>query len=395
MISVLFAAIATILSIFGTYIDLYVGREVYEYVISLVFISVAVAFVSALLQGLQLVHLSGALTPIRVSSRSLFQVALVALGLGLSGLLVGYIMGGLAALAVGSYFVHKRIDMSIPSVDHFRRLAEFAKYAWIERVGSRGFNWIDITILGLFVPSNLVGIYSIAWNISTFLALFGNSIQITVFPEISNLFENGQEKAAKDLFNDSLKYSGLLAIPGFVGGLLIGEEILAIFGQEFRAGHSVLVLLIGTYLVFSYQRQFKSLLDAVDRPDITFRIVAIFLGLNVLLNLILIVEFGLVGAAVATFMSTLLSGIHAYVEAIRLVEFEFPLLITVKQCFSAGVMGIILFVIQTTLHLPSFSFPEIRTLVLVAFGAALYFGVLIMVSGDFRRTVVENLFDHI
>lgn len=375
----------------GDWIDAYVGRQVHEFVVLLVVASAGFAFVTSLLEGLRVVHLAGLLSPFRVISRSLVQVALVILGAGLVGLLAGYFVGTVFAMALGGVFAVRRLDLGVPERRHFERTFDFAKYAWIKTVGSRGFNWVDITILGLFVPSNLVGIYSIAWNVSSFLGLFSNSIENTVFPEISSLIEDGDRAAAARVFSDSLRYAGLFVIPGLVGGYVLGAEILAIFGDEFRAGDHILVLLIGSFLFFSYQRQFRSLLDASDRPDVTFRIVVLFLGLNAVLNVALIARYGWIGAAVATFAAMFLSTVHAYLEAIRIVDFQLPIKDITQQWAAAGAMGLALLSVMELSVVPQLLYPELRTLVLVALGAGTYFATLVAISSAFRTTVLENV----
>ena len=379
--------------LFGNWIDIYVGRQVHRFVILLVVASAGFALVTSLLEGLRDVHLAGLLSPVRVTSRSLVQAGLVAVGAGLVGLLIGYFVGTLIATVLGVILVARRIQFRLPEQHHFERIFDFAKYAWIQTVGSRGFNWIDITILGLFVQSSLIGIYSIAWNVASFLSLFSNSIENTIFPEVSKLLENGDREDASRLFSNSLKYAGLFAIPGLVGGYILGDDLLAVFGDEFRAGSHILVLLIGSTLFFSYQRQFRSLLNASDYPDKTFRIVVIFLGLNTVLNIILISQYGWTGAAVATFSSMLFSSIHSYFEAIRVIKFNLPIKFIFKQLFSSGMMGTILLVVIESSIMPELPYPEVRVLILVGIGAGIYFLILTVISPDFRTTIRRNILD--
>jgi O-antigen/teichoic acid export membrane protein len=345
--------------LFGNWIDIYVGRQVHRFVILLVVASAGFALVTSLLEGLRDVHLAGLLSPVRVTSRSLVQAGLVAVGAGLVGLLIGYFVGTLIATVLGVILVARRIQFRLPEQHHFERIFDFAKYAWIQTVGSRGFNWIDITILGLFVQSSLIGIYSIAWNVASFLSLFSNSIENTIFPEVSKLLENGDREDASRLFSNSLKYAGLFAIPGLVGGYILGDDLLAVFGDEFRAGSHILVLLIGSTLFFSYQRQFRSLLNASDYPDKTL----------------------------------LFSSIHSYFEAIRVIKFNLPIKFIFKQLFSSGMMGTILLVVIESSIMPELPYPEVRVLILVGIGAGIYFLILTVISPDFRTTIRRNILD--
>ena len=377
--------------LFGRWIDLYVGRNIHIFVILLVVASAGFSLMTSFLEGLRDVHLAGLLSPVRVTSRSIIQAALVTIGTGFFGLLTGHFSGIVIGLALGLMLVARRIQFELPEKRHFKRLFDFAKYAWVQTVGTRGFNWIDITILGLFVQSNLIGIYSIAWNIASFLSLFGNSVENTVFPEISNLLDNGDRQGAAQLFSSSLQYAGLFAIPGLIGSYVLGGELLAVFGDEFRAGSHILVLLIGSTLFFSYQRQFRSLLNASDHPDLTFRIVVVFLMLNLVMNVILISQYGWTGAAVATCFSMLFSSVHAYVSAIRIINFDLPIKITFHQLIAGGIMGLVVNSVMNLSFIPTFPYPEIRVLTLIGLGASIYFFTLLSISSDFRTTVRSNI----
>jgi len=82
-------------------------------------------------------------------------------------MLVGYAIGGIIVGLVALYFVSVRPVR--PKLRHFKSLFDYAKYAWFGKLKSRIFNDIDILILGVFVPSAAIGVYTVAWSLSKFL----------------------------------------------------------------------------------------------------------------------------------------------------------------------------------------------------------------------------------
>jgi O-antigen/teichoic acid export membrane protein len=144
-------------------------------------------------------------------------------------------------MVIGAYVVFRRLPaLSRPAGRHFEELIEFAKYSWLGDIRGQMFTYMDVIVLGFFVSQTLIGIYSVAWNVSQFLTIFSNSITTTLFPEMSRLSTQEDPSAISGLIETSLAYSGLFLIPGLFGGILLSEEILRIYGRSFSRAHSSL-----------------------------------------------------------------------------------------------------------------------------------------------------------
>jgi O-antigen/teichoic acid export membrane protein len=280
----------------------------------------------------------------------------------------------------------------MPRLRHFRRILSFAKYAWLGGLRSKAFNWVDIALLGFFVSNALIGYYTAAWNIAQFLIIFGTAISRTLFPEMSESAVADDSEAISNLLNTALSYAGLIIIPGLVGGTLIGDRLLRIYGPDFTRAGLVLSVLILATLLQSYQKQFTTTLNALDRPDIAFRINLVFIISNVALNVLLIVAYGWVGAAVATTLSVGISLVIAYGYVDSILEFSIPLREVLKQWIAAGLMACLLIVlIRIDARYVSIESNLLFVLLTVPSGAALYFCTLLGLSKRFRTTVRDNL----
>lgn len=371
------------------YINAYVGAEVAVFIIVIVLVKLYFGIIKSALKGEQKVHITGIVTPINYGGRSLIQVGLVFAGFGLVGMLFGYAMGGILGGVFCLYFLSSRLKK--PAKRHFRRIFDFAKYSWLSQLKSRAFNDTDILVLGALVPSALVGIYSIAWMIATFLTYFTNAINSALFPEISQAEVEEDYDYISSLLNDGLAYGGLISIPGLFGGIILSERILRIYGDEFVQGTAVLGLLLFATLIYGYQNQLLNTLNAIDRPDIAFRINAIFTTANVVLNIALIVLLGWVGAAIATVLSAFVGLLLSYWYLRQLLEFRLPLGEIGRQfgaaLFMASVVLGLLELIETT---EIIQYNVLIVIFLVVIGASLYFFSLLAVSNRFRDIVSTN-----
>ncbi len=386
--------IAGMVYLLSDWVDAYVGVEATMFVIFLLFVGLFYALVTAVLKGQRLVYITGLLSAGRTGVRSIIQITVVFLGFGLGGLVLGAGIGAIVAGLSGLVFVS--VGIARPQRSHFRSLFDFAKYSWLGTLKSRTFNDVDIVILGALVAPALVGIYAVAWSIAQFLKLFGDAIGQTMFPEMSMADAQDRKEYVATLVNDSLTYSGLLVIPGLLGGIILGDRLLRIYGDEFVQGTAVLGLLILAALFYSYQKQFAIALNGIDRPDIAFRINLIFIVTNAGLNVVLIYYMGWVGAAIASVVSALLVLILGFHMLRQLVRFTVPVDEISRQVFAAIIMaGVVIAVHEAIIMSELVRHNAIILVTLVGIGAAVYFAVLLFISTTFRRTIADNLPDPI
>lgn len=382
---VLLLAIAVFVLVGSQQINEYINADISDVLLLLVSSGIVFSFITSVLRGEKLVHVAAILQPIERIARTVLQLGgVVIFGLGLFGLLYGHIIALVLASLLGLYIVSSRFAR--PKREDFESVLSFAKYSWVGGLSTRSFNAIDTVVLGFFVGSTLIGIYEIAWNVASVLAIFGSSVSKAVFPEISNLSADDHTEQAKSILNDALAFTGLFIIPGLVGAAILGEYVLAIYGDEFRQGYLVLVVLIVARLLAAYQWQFVNALSAFDRPDIAFRVNVVFIATNLLLNLAFVWQYGWGGAAVATALSAGLGLWYGYTAVDSVIGVEIPYWAIGRQMSAALIMGLLLILATIPIRL---SVPV--ALVLVGGGGGIYFIILLGISTRFRTTVTENI----
>ena len=380
----LFLGASIVILIVRPVLNNYLDARVALWVVGMLLAKLSFDFVLVILEGQHKVHLSSLLEPLDRTVRSGVQILLVVVGSGLVGLLIGYLAGAAVAIVVGAYLA--RIHLELPDLDDFRSLVSFARYAWLGTIKGRAFLSMDTIVLGFFAATNsVIGIYEIAWNIATIFAIFGNSVNKAIFPEISSLDENQTERIS-DLTSASVAYGGIFLIPGLVGAVLVGDVVLSIYGREFADGATVLVVLTVSQLVYVYEEQFITVLAAMDYPRNIFRINTVFLVTNLGLNLLLVPSIGWLGAAIATTGSAAVGLVLSYWNLRRILSFDLPVGELLRQTVAALAMGGVVYLGRTALG-DTF----LVVIPLIGVGAGVYFFALLGLSTQFRTTVLDNL----
>ena len=393
VIVALFAVVTAGVLLFSGKIASYVEYPATGYVILILLVVLLNSLVRSLLNGLKLVHVSGLLSPIKTGGQALAQIGLIIGGVSTAALFIGHLVGFVIVVVIGSYYVFRDLpSIEIPERRHFKGLFDFAKYSWLGNLQSRMFNYTDVLVLGYFVSSGLIGIYAAAWNIGQFLILFSGTLKSTLFPEMSSMSAEQDPQAVSRLVEQSLTFGGLFLIPGLFGGVILGERILRVYGPEFTQGAPVLSILILANLFMGYQNQLLNILNAIDRPDLAFRVNVVFVVANVLLNIVLIYLYGWVGAAVATVTSIAISLVVAYGHVNGIIDFNLPVIEIARQWVAGAVMGIIVYgglKVEETYQVVGHNFAVV--MILVILGAGVYFIILLGLSQEFRETVDRNI----
>jgi O-antigen/teichoic acid export membrane protein len=159
----------------------------------------------------------------------------------------------------------------------------------------------DILVLGLFRPSDDVGVYKVAVQAAMLIPFGLQAVNMVIMPYVARLHAEGDQRRLQRLVTQSARSILALALPLVLAFVFFGDAILALaFGPEYTRGHTALMLLSLGQLVNAGMGSVNVLLNMTGHERDTLRGVAVAALANLILNFVLIPPFGLVGAAAAT-----------------------------------------------------------------------------------------------
>lgn len=308
---------------------------------------------------------------------------LVFMDVGVRGIIYGLFAGFVVMLAWGAW--KSSTPLGSPSLGHARSLFDYSKYAFVSSVGGYFYSWMDVAIIGIFLTQADVGVYEIAWRVTAVVMLFSSSIATTIFPQVSQWDAEDATDRIEPLLSDAIAPALFISIPAFFGVILFSKEILGlVFGAEYGAGWLVLVILMGEKVIQSVHIILGRSLQGIDRPDLAAKAGVISMGLNLVLNVIFVFEYGIVGAAFATALSFIVNSIlHAYYLS-RFVSIRVPY-VQIGGCLIASFgMAVILYIVDSAILIDNLA----GLLLIVGLGMAVYSGLLLIIP--YSRGVVVN-----
>ena len=166
---------------------------------------------------------------------------------------------------------------------------------------------IDILFLSFYqIPDAEIGYYNAALKLSD-MALIPFAVLYTVTaPMFSTLYTSNKREELQTFFTKTTRLACLIVTIILLVLVLGGEWFLGIFGENFKAGYSILLILCGTKFVHVFVGPVNYLLMMVNlEKEVTWILLASVL-LTMGLHTIWIPLYGIEGAGYATLVGLLL-----------------------------------------------------------------------------------------
>ena len=273
-------------------------------------------------------------------SRIILQVLAIYLGYEAAGLAGGAVAGVLVAAIIEFRFFDLRFVRF--KLHHIKSLSIFSFWLFLTSGGVLVFSQADTVLIGYFMENADVGVYRIALQFTMVATFTTYAIRHTLFPKVSRWGKSGEIGLVEESLARGISYSLILAVPVFIGGVLLGDKLLYFFyGVEFAKGYTTLMVLLAVQVVNVFQYFFTMYLDALDYPKESFKVTTIGVVANIVLNIALIPIMGISGAAIATLVTMTLNAVLAKRALSRLITIKMERRSLLNIMVASVVMGVL------------------------------------------------------
>lgn len=236
------------------------------------------------------------------------------------------VIGGTVANNIWNLFsARKYFDFKIVKKDDFQKHLKPLFYIFSTVIAVSIYSSLDVIILGFLKGFKDVGYYTSGSKISRMCLPFLTAMSVVLMPQIAQAFREKNEERISFLLKDSFEFIILLGVPMVVGLIALAPEIILIFsGYQFTPSiltmqiNAPSVLIIGISTTCSVQILTPA---AKDKENI----IAVIFGLivSVVLNFILIPQFGYLGATISNLLAELTVMSFFIFFAFRVIQFNF------------------------------------------------------------------------
>ena len=236
----------------------------------------------------------------------LLLAVLLPLGWGLEGALAAIAASFVVALAVSVIFLRRLFPTVAPlrlrSRLSWRQLSTFSLQSMLAATFTTLVLVADRLFLGFFRAAEEVGAYQVVSQLALLLPLISGSFTGIVAPLFADAHSRPQpDEEIAGIYRTTVRWSAYLTLPPFLLLAVCGRSVIEVtFGPAYAVATLPLTLLAAGQMVNVVTGPAGLLLLMIGRQWLWFRISGILFAMGLLLNLLLIPDHGILGAAVAT-----------------------------------------------------------------------------------------------
>lgn len=175
----------------------------------------------------------------------------------------------------------------------------------------------DVLVVSHVMSPSDVAVYFASAKTMSLILFVHYAVGSAIAARFSALQARGDMIGLKAFVADAANWTFWPSLAGAALILALGHPLLSLFGPEFEAGYPVMGVLVLGFLLRSAVGPADILLNMLGEQKICAMLLAVTAILNVTLNLLLVPQFGLLGAAGATSSAIACGALMSYVAARR------------------------------------------------------------------------------
>lgn len=180
--------------------------------------------------------------------------------------------------------------------------------------------WLDVLLVGALASPREAGIYAATSRFAIIGILGLEAIRIAISPQMSKLLARRERERAQRLYQVATWWAMAASWPFYVMLAVFAPFVLRIFGPGFAEGQSALLILSLAMLVNLGTGNVTVVLLMGGKSWWNLLNTVVSLGLNIVLNIVLIPRLGMTGAAIAWAVSITFENLAPLVQVGRLLR---------------------------------------------------------------------------
>lgn len=239
--------------------------------------------------------------------------------------------------------LRKYVSYSFPSKNEISRHFKPMLILFIPTIAVSLYKYMDKIMIGLLSNKTQLGYYENAESIVRVLVSIIGSLGTVMLPQMANLVANKNMEQFYKYITVSMRYVMLLAFAMSCGLAGIAKVFAPFFwGDAFETSGKLIQILAITVPFISFANVIRTQFLLPQEKDLAYMVSVIAGALvNLIVNAVLIPEYGAIGAAIATVLA---EGTVCIIQAIA-VRKNLPICAYIKDATPFGVLGVLMFII--------------------------------------------------
>ncbi len=221
---------------------------------------------------------------------------------------ITFILGASVSLYVfNKHFSIKLIFASRPDKRIWKRVLSFGFPVMSADFLSIVTLRLDIIPLSILVPSAQVAVFQVILNISNIMRNLPQAIDPIMMPIVVELKHRNDMHALENIYTMLIRAGLFLSFGFFILVSIFGDLLLSIYGNDFVSGTAALVLVCFGIMIHTTFSSIEPILVMSGYPYLNLLNNLFFVAVNLIIDFLLIPEYGIFGAAIGSLSASLLT----------------------------------------------------------------------------------------
>lgn len=184
-----------------------------------------------------------------------------------------------------------------------RKIFSFSWPTWLVRVAGYGLTRFNVFIIGYYLNTFEVGLYSSALPVEDLVRVFLTALVPIFLPVISRLITQDKKFEAILLYKNFTRFVLTLTTPVIIFNLIFSKEIIRfMYGNDYSSAYIVLIIFVLLILIDVLSGPLDNMLLGLGKVKAPLINTIISTSLTVFFSFLLIPKYGIGGAASASFI---------------------------------------------------------------------------------------------
>lgn len=238
-----------------------------------------------------------------------------------------------------------------PEISNFGRYLRYSIPMIPKSLSTSLLSNIDKYLVLLLLNPQAAGIYAVAFSLARLLDSFTSILNPTLYPAVTSAWDDGEQESLRKLYSAIFRWYSLVGIPAVVGLAVLSQPLLRLVStvEVSNQGAYLVPLITFGFLFRGYDNPVAYIINAAEENQVLAKILLIATGANVVLNILLIPQLGLLGAVIATLVAQIFIAVAIIRFGRRQIPFPIPADKIVRTAIASILMGAALFWIPVSI----------------------------------------------
>ncbi|BCO07681.1 polysaccharide biosynthesis protein [Desulfolithobacter dissulfuricans] len=211
-------------------------------------------------------------------------------------------------ISVSTIFHKVTISLGYFDPDLLKKILSFGFFSFIIQVSLQITYYIDVTVVGVFLSTSAVAVYSISASLVEYSRqLVGNMTRVFT-PSLTKLFYKKRVDKISEYYVVATHYTSAISFPLVAGLAILGDEFILLWvGDGFSSSYSIMLILLIPQIVGLSQQMSAQVMFGFGRNDVLAYLEMVSAFFNLCLSIVLVKLLGMIGVALATAVPLLIT----------------------------------------------------------------------------------------